>query len=175
MSEQEGKSLSGLHHPAYNDNLGWKKYWKARGQSWRTEPEIDAQQQEYLTKRLKIEPNIETGVYPFKGEKLDRADVEWLLSSHDNGNGLLEWQDESQGERKEVDLRGANLKDVDLSFLPLAKLIGGLMREDEEWPEANMEEQITRSQREMAAVQLQGAKLLCAQLQNAILVGAQMQ
>lgn len=58
------------------DRAGWKAYWAAQGMSWRSEPEIDEQQQRYLAERRSIQPDIEQGIYPFKGIKLDRADVE---------------------------------------------------------------------------------------------------
>lgn len=175
MSEQESSLLSVSERPTADDHSAWRKYWKVQGQPWRTEPEIDPKRQEYLTKRLRIVPNIEQGVYPFKGEKLNRADVEWLLTAHNNERGSLVRRDESPWDRQGLDLRGANLSKADLRSLPLSGLIGGLMRENEEWSEANMEEQVIRDQREMAAVQLQGASLQYAQLQGAILVGAQMQ
>jgi hypothetical protein len=44
--------------------------------AWRTEPEIDEERRRYLVERRAIRPDIEKGIYPFKDEKLDRADVE---------------------------------------------------------------------------------------------------
>ncbi len=52
---------------------------QVQGQLLRTEPEIDATRQEELLRRRTLVPDIEKGIYPFKGEKLSRADVEWLL------------------------------------------------------------------------------------------------
>ena len=46
---------------------------------WRTEPEIGPERQEQLTRCLATTPDITRGIYPFKGMKLSRADVEWLL------------------------------------------------------------------------------------------------
>src|SRR5512135_2020896 len=77
----------------------WRKLWQAKGFPWRTEPEIDVKRQEELSKRRTIVPDIEKGIYPFKGMKLSRADVEWLLATHDNGRGPVDWNDESQRER----------------------------------------------------------------------------
>ncbi len=131
----------------------WSTYWKAQGQPWRTEPEIDKKRQEYLAKRRLITPNIEQGIYPFKGEKLSRADVEWLLSTHETGGirGPVDWSDERQREREGLDVRGADLCKVDLRNLPLARLCGGLNRE--EWSGA------TKEQRKMAIVLMNEADL----------------
>ena len=41
--------------------------------------------------------------------KLNRADVEWLLATHENGRGPVIWSDETQRERIGLDLRGADL------------------------------------------------------------------
>ncbi len=53
---------------------------------WRIEAEIDQARQEHLTRCLATVPDITHGVYPFKGMKLNRADIEWLLSEFINGN-----------------------------------------------------------------------------------------
>ncbi len=112
------------------DREEWRAYWQAQGQPWRTEPEIDGERQEYLDRRRAIVKNIEQGIYPFRGIKLNRADVEWLLTTHDNGRGPVDWSDESQRMRKGLDLRGANLSSLDLRGLPLACMIGGLSRSE---------------------------------------------
>src|SRR5690242_9114334 len=78
----------------------WRQHWQSQGQPWRTEPEIDEQRQEELAQRRSIVPNIEQGIYPFRGVKLTRADVEWLLATHENGRGPVDWSDESQRKRK---------------------------------------------------------------------------
>ncbi|SRR6266487_4482401 len=67
----------------------WRKHWQAKGYPWRTEPEIDAKRQEELSKRRAIVPDFEKGIYPFKGVKLNRADVEWLLATR--GNNMI-WE-----------------------------------------------------------------------------------
>ena len=36
-------------------------------------------------------PSIGQSRYPFRGVKLNRADVEWLLASHESGQGPIEW------------------------------------------------------------------------------------
>ncbi len=70
--------------PDSDDKGAWKAYWKKQGQPWRREPRISKERQDYLAERRKIEPDIEQGIYPFKDIKLRRADIEWLLSTHDN-------------------------------------------------------------------------------------------
>lgn len=52
-------------------------------QPWRTEPEIDAERQTYLAERRSIMPDIKQGIYQLKYIKLNRADVEWLLGTHE--------------------------------------------------------------------------------------------
>ena len=137
MSEQDGKQATtkqrnrrrinkqnSIQTPAHDDLDAWKAYWKEQGQPWRTEPEIDNEQQKFLAERRAITSDIAQGIYPFKGIKLSRADVEWLLATHENGRGPIDWSDESQHERAGLDLRGANLCRVDLHNLPLARLHG---------------------------------------------------
>lgn len=63
---------------------------------------------------------------PFEGIKLSRADIEWLLANYENGRGPVDWSDESQREREGLDLRGADMHQVDLHGLPLARLRLGL-------------------------------------------------
>src|SRR5258708_9682259 len=90
------EQASPLQRPTIDDPDAWKTYWKGQGWPWRTEPEIDAQRQKYLAERRAIVPDIEKGIYPFKDVKLSRADVEWLLVTHENGRGPVDWSDESQ-------------------------------------------------------------------------------
>jgi hypothetical protein len=73
-----------------------------------------------------LPPRIEKGIYSFKDIKLNRADVEWLLATHENGRGLVDWSDASQQEREGLDLRGSNLQQAELHRLPLAMTHGGL-------------------------------------------------
>ena len=76
----------------------WRQYWQEKGFPWRTEPEIDAKWQEELSQCRIIVPDIEKGIYPFKGMKLSRADVEWLLAAHQNGYGPV--RDENHASAK---------------------------------------------------------------------------
>src|SRR5437660_140687 len=112
MSEQDGRQASTLQRPTTDDPNAWKAYWKTQGQPWRTEPEIDGDRQKYLTERRAIVPDIEQGIYPFRDIKLSRTDVEWLLATHENGRGPVDWNDRHQRDREGLDMRGADLRQV---------------------------------------------------------------
>ncbi len=109
MSEHDGRQAPALQRPTNDNKEAWKAYWKTQEQPWRTEPEIDAERQAFLAERRSIVPVIEQGIYPFKDIKLSRADVEWLLATHENGRGPVDWSDESQRERKGLDVRAVDL------------------------------------------------------------------
>ena len=152
----------------------WKAYWATQGMPWRTEPEIDDGRQNYLAERRAITPNVEQGVYPFKDVRLDRADVEWLLATHENGKGPVQWEDIAHRTRterflgrKRLDLRGAILTGALLNRLPLTHLYGGLRQI--EWKSASEE------QREAAAIHLEGARLREAHLEGAELRAAHLE
>lgn len=159
IAQQPALSL----RPTSDDRNAWQAYWKAQSKLWRTEPEIDAERQEELAQRRTIVPNIEKGIYPFKGMKLSRADVEWLLATHENGYGPIIWSYESQQVkvRDGLDLRGADLRQVDLHGLPLARMIGGLKLDD--WSNS------TNEQRNKAGALMQGVNLKRAHLEGAFL------
>ncbi len=152
--------------PTTQDSSAWQTYWQTQGQLWRTEPEIAAERQAFLTVRLSIKPDLDQGIYPFKGIKLDRADVEWLLATHENGRGPVDRHDEQQLERQGLDLRGADLQQVDLHHLPLSHMLGGL-----NWKERNR----TPERRGVAAVHLEGAILSWAHLEGAELYMAHLE
>ncbi len=147
--------------PARDDRDAWRAYWPARGQAWRTEPEIDAERQKELDQYRAIVPHIDKGIFPFCKVKLSRADVEWLLATHEDGRGPVDWADESKRDRPGLDLRGADLREVDLSALPLAHLRGG--SNPDEIATATLE------QRRMAALLLRGAKLNGTHLERSAL------
>ncbi len=132
--------------------------------SWRTEPPIPAERQKFLSRCLEIQPDIERGIYPFKGVPLTRADIEWLLINHEGGRGPIDWNDISQRERMGLDLRGADLRHVNLRNLPLARIRGGLTQE--EWLFTNLE------QRNMAGVHLEGADCCETRMEGTLLRGA---
>lgn len=127
QTNQNGTYATPLQKPTRDDREAWKAYWTANGQSWRTEPEIDVERQLGLERSRNIEPDVEQGVYPFKdiNPKLSRADVEWLLATHEDGRGPIDWSDNSQRDREGLDLRGSDLRGVDLVMLPLAGTIAG--------------------------------------------------
>jgi uncharacterized protein YjbI with pentapeptide repeats len=167
MSEQDGKQSATLQPPPTNDREAWKAYWKAQGQPWRTEPEIDGERQKYLAERRSIIPNTEQGIYPFKSIKLTRADVEWLLATHENGRGPVDWSDESQRRRQGLDLRGADLRRANLSGLPMACLCAGLP-----WYKKNFH---TSEQLDYTGVCLERADLRETHLEGATLRGAHLE
>lgn len=144
--------------PTGDDRDKWAKFWKSCKQPWRTEPRISKERQDYLTERRKVEPDIEQGIYPFKDIKLNRADIEWLLSTHDDHKGPVNWYDESQREREGLDLRGADLRGEDLHGLPLAKIIAGPTFQ-----------QIIHKQHKATTIHLEEADLHNAHLEGAIL------
>lgn len=145
----------------------WSQYWQSQDQSWRTEPEIDAKRQEQLSQRRAVIPDIEKGIYPFRGMKLCRTDIEWLLATHENGLGPVDWSDESSRKRRGLDVRGADLHQADLRGLPLACLCGGLS--GIEWTKASIEQQ------NMAMLHLEGANLSFAHLEGANLAGTHLE
>ncbi len=167
MSEQANRLPIQPHYPTANDRDTWQAYWQERGQPWRTEPEIDSSRQAYLAERFATKPDSVQGIYPFKNIKLDRADVEWLLATHEHGRGPIDWSDQHQHERARLDLRGADLKQADLHNLPLACMCGGLT-----WYPKNSE---LPEQLDTAAVHLDGADLSGAHLEGACLRGAHLE
>lgn len=184
--------------PTTNDRASWLAYWTAQGMPWRMEPEIDEERQRYLAERRAVKPDIQKGIYPFRNEaggiKLTRADMEWLLATHDGGQGPVDWRAKSQRWRLGLDVRGANLAGVDLSRLPLARMRGGLARRPAPpsvlatsifWPSGSPPPvpknavpfpyewaSATAEQRRAAAVILDGANLREAHFEGAVLTGA---
>jgi uncharacterized protein YjbI with pentapeptide repeats len=147
----------------------WHAYWQEKGFPWRTEPEIDAKRQEELSKCRAIVPDIEKGIYPFKGIHLERADVEWLLVTHEDGDGPVDWSDKSQREREGLDLHGADLRNVDLKELPLARLNRS----------SNFDYTLLTAkelkQQEIAVLHLEGAILIRTHLEDADLLYAHLE
>jgi uncharacterized protein YjbI with pentapeptide repeats len=136
---------------------------------WRSEPEIDPERARFLTERRAITPSIAEGVYPFTDVALSRADVEWLLATHESGGALgpVEWPDQRQRDRAGLDLRGADLRGADLRGLPLARLHAGV----------TAQEQFVGStvQAERAAARFDEADLSGAHLEDAALFGARLE
>jgi uncharacterized protein YjbI with pentapeptide repeats len=129
-----------------------------------TEPEISLERQEELKQCLKPIPDSIQGLYPFRGMKLDRADVEWLSATHDSGRDPVDWVNEPDSGLTGLDLRGADLRQADLHHLPLNRLRGGFTM---------MEYRVaTVEQRRMAVVLMEEANLFGAQLERANLYSA---
>jgi len=163
-SGQVNRPTTQFSRPSPHDHEAWPTYWRTQNQPWRTEPEIDSKRQKYLAQRCSISPDVKQGIYSFKGIKLGRADVEWLLSIHEDEWGPVDWNDESQHEQSGVDLRGADLRRVNLRGLPLTCMKGGL--DLREWSH------VTQEQVEAAAVHLEEADLTAAHLEKSSLIGA---
>jgi uncharacterized protein YjbI with pentapeptide repeats len=157
--------------PASNDDReGWKAYWEAQGMPWRTEPKIGEERQQYLAERRAVKPDMEQGIYPFRDEhgsiQLTRADIEWLLATHESAGVLGPVYANDGRERDGLDLRGADLRNRDLRGLPLSRVRGSLG--PNEWRLVGPKE------RTWAAIQLDGADLRQAQLEGAILMWARL-
>lgn len=160
--------------PTTRDPDLWRTHWELLGQPWRTEPEIDTQQQEYLAQRRTIVPDVEQGSYPFRNIKLSRADIEWLLATHEQGQGPVKWQDELQRERNGLDLRGADLQNVKLDGLPLARMIGGPTTDNmlKAYREAGLGAAVWLNKATLRDTSLEGAQLSYAHLEKVSLVQA---
>jgi uncharacterized protein YjbI with pentapeptide repeats len=156
--------------PTSDDPDVWRVYWVAMKLPWRFRPEInELRQQELRERQRSIIPDIIQGVYPFKGLDLGLDDIEWLLTTHENDGwqGPVDWSDEQQRRRVGLDLRGANLRELDLRYLPLARIQLGLSLDD--WEVA------TAEQRELAAAHLEVADLREAHLEGAWLSSAHLE
>ncbi len=159
MNEQNTTQVGALPYPSQDDRVGWQIYWQQQGQLWRSEPEIGRERQQYLADCLAVLPDVRQGIYPFKDIQLNRADVEWLLATHENGGGPVDYSDEGQRQRTGLDLRGANLRGVDLHNLPLARTLGDVAWRD--WPD------LTEEQHLLAAIHFEKADLKGAHLEEA--------
>lgn len=112
--------ISSKVQPPETDNPGsWITYWKACGQPWRREPEIGPQRKQYLARLLR---GARTGIAPFKGQRIIRGDIEWLLASF--GDLPHEGQSlEMNLSRLRRDLLGADLSRVNWRGLDAAKIL----------------------------------------------------
>ncbi len=181
--------------PSIHDHDAWPAYWQTQNQPWRTEPEIEQRRQEELSKLRATTVSIEQSIYPFKGEKLSRADVEWLLA-----HPLEDLEASSYPQQpicKRLDLRGADLSRANLSKLPLSRLQAGLTLEEDrhatieqskaaaavmemaDLSEANLENadlsRVVLDQAILLEAHLEGADLGSASLNHAILAGAHLE
>lgn len=148
----------------------WRNYWRAHRYPapLPSEPEIDNERIMYLTKRLAdIVPDIEQSIYPFKDIKLSRADLTWLVTSSQNKDRVANWNDDRQMKGIKLDLRGADLRQVDLRGFQMNCVLWGLTPDED--PHA------TAEQRDQAAAHLEGAILREAQLEGAYLIGTHLE
>ncbi|HEX6554132.1 MAG TPA: pentapeptide repeat-containing protein [Ktedonobacteraceae bacterium] len=156
----------------------WQASWKQQGQPWRSQPPIDEERQQLLASCLHEGADIEQGKYPFKGMRLSRADVEWLLAADEERSDR-----ESTGgghSRKPgpgLDLRGVDLSGVDLSGLPLMRLHAGLSLEEGRHAtlEQGRQAAANLAKADLSYAQVQGAHLSRATLDEAVLVEAHLE
>jgi len=136
-----------IEHPKPEDRPAWKQYWEKRGQNWRTEPEVDKKRQDELTRFLnnsipeftfKLPQVIQTHFEPGSGGsivhqnpdqelhplrmRLNRADVEWLLSSRLQSSDSIDREGLDQIDIDWLNLAWADMHEVDLHGLPLIKV-----------------------------------------------------
>jgi uncharacterized protein YjbI with pentapeptide repeats len=162
-----------LERPTATDPEAWAAYWTSRDMEWRIEPEIPEERQQYLAARWSVKPDIETGIYPFRDEsgsiRLSRGDVEWLLAYHkEHVHFSIYPCDARLVQGTGLDLRGADLRRVNLSGLPLTGMRGGISSDELSRLQPPQQEKA----RKEAAVHLESACLIQANLEAAILTGA---
>ena len=148
----------------------WRNYWRAHRYlpPIPAEPEIDYERRLYLTKRrASIEPNVEQNIYPFKDFRLSRADITWLLEASQNEYRVADWNYDRQREGLKLDLRGADLRHVDLRGLPMYRVLWGLTPDEDS--------HATAEQRDQAAAHLEGAILREVHLEGAYLTGTHLE
>jgi len=162
----QSERIPPLARPVLSNRTEWQDYWNSLGQSWRTEPEINQERQEYFTERLAIQADLDEGIYKFRGIKLNRADVEWLLAQHEDGRGPIDVHNPEHAGRVGIDLRGADLRGANLRGLPLACMLGGLN---------GRERNRAQEGRDIAAVHLEGAILSETRLEKAELYMAHLE
>jgi Pentapeptide repeats (8 copies) len=175
MQEYPSSSMSSSNPP---DAEMWQAYWREQGQPWRSEPIIDEERQQRLLSYAQGGVDIERGRYPFKGVRLSRADIEWLLAMQEQrsaqeraGGGTRGKQQKSFG----LDVRGADLSGVNLRDLPLMRLHAGLSLEEGRHATTEQSRQASANltKADVSQAQLQGAQLSWATLDEAVLPAKQ--
>lgn len=170
MSKQEIEQILTLQRPTTTDTVIWNMYWERQGQAWRNQPEIDAERQEYLGQRRHYLLKENKLVAPLQNIPLSRADIEWLLATHEHGRGPVDWNDPEQRQRKGLHLCKADLRKVDLSNLPLANAdLGGARLEGATLSSADLENA------NLGYAHLEGANLSGAHLEDALLFDAHLE
>jgi uncharacterized protein YjbI with pentapeptide repeats len=159
------QSTKPVPRPTTADRQAWRAYWVYCQQAWRIEPEISITRQRELTVLRNRPADSEKGIYPFQKQRLSRADVEWLLATHEQGRGPVLPRDVES--RTGLDLRGANLAGAHLAGLPLTGFVGSLVTVS-----PGQDEYETRKK---AAVHLEGANLSGTHLEYAHLEGVHME
>src|SRR6266566_1431841 len=162
------KAPPSLQPPNMGDDRAWHAYWQAQAQPWRTEPEIDIERQQYLDEHLTIKER-EWERYPFKDIILDRADVEWLLANYNDERRFTGQSYQLLQKRNGLDLRGADLRKVDLHDLPLKGVdLYNAHLEETDLREVHLE------RANLSAAYLHDAYLYNAHLEDAYLSEAQL-
>jgi len=163
-----------------HDAETWKAYWNGQGQPWRTEPIIDEKRQQRLLSYSQGNVDIELGMYPFKGVRLSRADVEWLLALQEQRGAQAHTGGSNRGKLQQtfgLDVRGADLSGVNLSHLPLMGLHAGLSLEEGRHATVEQRRQASANlaKADLSNAQLQLAQLGWATLDGAVLVEAHLE
>jgi len=142
-------------------------YWRKQGQHWRIMPEISQDRQSQLTQRLQIVGDIRKNVFPLKDvePKLTRADIEWMLFYIENEGSEQTRRDHLK--HKRLDLSGADLRTLDLSFLPLSHVRFG--------PHIYEWGQLTIEQQDSAGARLDDCNLYKTALRNTYLCGVHLE
>jgi hypothetical protein len=170
VSKQDIERLVAGQRPTTTDTVIWNMYWERQGQPWRTQPEIDAERQQYLAKRRHRVLKEGKLIDLLRDIPLSRADIEWLLATHEHGRGPVDWDDPAQRTRKGLHLCKADLRSVDLSKLPLASAdLGNARLEGAMLSSAHLENA------NLAYTHLEGANLSGAHLENALLFDAHLE
>ena len=168
-NKQSGTQVPTLQGPTNDDTEAWKAYWKAQGQDWRTEPEIDKERQQYLEKHLSTIPDVREGnedILYFKDMQLNRADIEWLLATHKKTDKVVIFtRDNEQRQRHEsLTLSGAALRNENLSGLPMERVnLLGAHLEEARLQGTHLEEAV------LIRAHLEGANLTGTHLEKAYL------
>lgn len=170
MIEQDIERIVTGQRPTSTDSVIWNMYWERQGQPWRNQPEINADRQKYLEERRHRVFKGRKWINPLQDIQLSRADIEWLLATHEHGRGPVDWNDSEQRQRKGLFLSKTDLRNVDLSKLPLANAdFSNAHLEGATLSSAHLENA------NLVRAHLENADLSLAHLEDAFLVDAHLQ